>query len=95
MSINRNWLILTASLILTACVHNPPVVSRSSDNLPAKPVDLMQSCAESNLLDEMMQTVGGAEGIREDYLIEFAGRADKCRITSNGLQDFVNRTWER
>lgn len=90
MITKKNCLLLTCSLLILSGCETIPVVSQ----LPAKPMDLMQPCQEESFLNEMEAALDGAQGLKEDWLIDYAAEAEECRLKSQGLQSFINKTWE-
>lgn len=48
------------------------------------------------MVNIMVEAVSGAEGLREDFLIDyFAAEAEKYRLQVIGLQGFINETWDQ
>lgn len=37
--------------------------------------------------------LSGGDGLQSEYLIEYAGRAEECRLKLIGLQGFVSQVW--
>jgi len=73
-----------ATLLLALLLNVSCARTQSAYQLSATP-DLLVPC-RAEFLTEMTEAIDGAEGLNELWLIEFAGRADECRIRLDGLQ---------
>lgn len=55
---------------------------------PVKPIPAMEPCNKASFFEEMKIAVQG-QGIREDWLMDYAARAEKCNINHSTLVEFL------
>lgn len=76
-------------LLLSGCETTP-----NASQLPGKPPCATEQVDEQSRLQEMVTALDGAQGLKEDWLIDYAGRSEKDRLALVCTQDFIKRTWE-
>lgn len=54
----------------------------------------MQPPQDHNMLSVMAEAADGAQGLKEDWLLDYAAEAEGYRLQLISAQDFINRTWE-
>lgn len=74
-------------MILNAC-ETPKTPDASI--LPAKPMAAMEPCNELSFFEEMQIALNGAQGIREDWLMDYAARAEGCQISHDTLVGYLD-----
>jgi hypothetical protein len=80
---------LAALLLLSGCV-----TTRVASPLPTPPADVFQAPDDEDMLAVMVAATDGAQGLKEDWLIDYAARAERYRIQLIQAQAFVENVWK-
>lgn len=54
----------------------------------------MQPPEDHNMLSVMAEAADGAQGLKEDWLLDYAAEAEGYRLQLLSAQDFINKTWD-
>jgi len=76
-------------LSLSACE-----LTRDASQLPVRPANIIERPANESMLERMATATDGAQGLREDWLLDFAAEAEKYRLQLESSIEFMGATWE-
>lgn len=90
VTMQPKYALLTISLLLLSGCETTLGASR----FPAKPYCAIEETEGVNRLDTMLAALEGAQGLKEDWLIDYAATSERDRLDLMCTREFINKTSE-